>query len=187
MKLLGGNLSLAQLVSDMNKNLTELMGRGVTEIFKDATGTRRVLLGKGPLGYGLYVSPEGVDVYTADASQLIFNSGQNVFKVIEKRTTNITIGSGEGTLSTVAHGLSFTPSVVAYLNQVDIGAVTDANLLLPTWFDLDVDSANNRIDFRGWISCYVDDTNVYFHAFNSTGVSPGTFPITYYLLQETAV
>ena len=43
--------------------------------------------------YGLKVSPENVDVLTADDSELIFNSSQNVFKIVLTDTVTLTRGA----------------------------------------------------------------------------------------------
>lgn len=186
-RIIGDTKDMSALINGVNQNIYGLKEREITEIFKDDAGMRRVLLGKGKNDfYGLKVSQAGKDVYNAANSELIFNSDQNIFKIVLKDSVQFTVGTGTTTTVTVPHNLGFAPQIVAFLNQVDVSVVgDDVNAPLPTWMDVSIDVPNNVIKFRGWLSCYVDAVNAYFLVLNSTGASFGTFPITYYLLQET--
>jgi hypothetical protein len=74
-KNIGGGSSLEGIVNDINQNIFELKNREVTQIFKDDTGARRVLLGKGADGfYGIKVSKANKDVYDVSDDDLLFSS-----------------------------------------------------------------------------------------------------------------
>lgn len=194
-KIIGGGSSLDNVVNDLNQNIRELQGQEVTKIFKDDTGTRRVLLGKGPLGYGLFVSPEGEDVYTTTAPDLVFNSSQNVFKVVQSGTLDLTqasvadpgvgnYASGSGTLGTVTHGLGYTPAYLAFLEFT-----SGVRALLP-W---DSFSSPGATQAR-WDTYYAASSATSFFVqyritVNGMGAATFALPVSvkYYLLQESAV
>jgi len=168
------------IANEMNKNILELKNNEVVQYFKDDTGTRRVMLGKGPSGfYGLKVSQEGYDVYTASNDELVFNSDNNVFKIIQSGTA--TLGSaadGTTTEVTVAHNLGFVPVVMAYL--------TDSGSSISPLPSLIVESAGaEEGKVLQVISWYADTTNVtFYNQSNLQSTAGGT--IKYYILQETA-
>lgn len=148
-----------------------------TQIFKDDAGTRRVLLGKGLNDfYGLKVSPEGQDVYDATDDQLIFNSDQNVFKIVDKITIVPTIpGAGTVTTTTQAHGLSYIPALVGYIivsgayYQLPFVSVLPATGVVVTSLQLSADATNVIVTWTSpaaWV-----------------GAAP---TLSIYLLQETA-
>lgn len=120
LKLLGGGSDLPTVISDMNSNILELVGRQTTEIFKDETGLPRVILDSA----GLRTSPAGVDVTTATVNQYTFNSSQNTFKVSEgPYLVTIPSGStGAGLTNTFTGTLSFSntyssaPAVLPFLS-----------------------------------------------------------------------
>jgi hypothetical protein len=170
------------IISDF---MREQDGKNVVQVFKDDTGTRRVLLGRGKNGfYGLKVSQPGVDVYDAEDSQLVFNSQQNVFKIVQDPTTvPITAPANTTNTTTIAHGLSYKPAVVAYL---EAGIASGARTPLPTWTALTRDDANGFVMFETWINVEVDETNIYIRFFNATSGAIGPLNVTIYLLQESA-
>ena len=174
-----------QNLSQTTDMFRELYARQTTEIFKDGTGQRRVLLGKGASDfYGLKVSKPGYDVYTATDSQLIFNSAQNVFKIVSTATVSITASATSNNVTTISHGLSYVPIIVAFLNAGLAGGAVRTPL--PTWTTLNRDDINHVVNFRTWINAEVDATNVYIDFINSTASTVGPLSITYYLLQESA-
>lgn len=182
----------AQNYNEVNKLITEFKSKEVTQIFKDDTGTRRVLLGKGKDGfYGLKVSDPGVDVYEASDDQLVFNSDQNVFKIVASGTLVIaeytaTTGASQyasnSASQTVAHGLGYAPAVLAF---VQIGPTYVST---PYTFTAGVGTGQFALST---IAVAVDTTNVEATsttlAFNKTGGhTVSSVTIKYYLLQETA-
>lgn len=199
-KLLGGGSDLATVVSDVNQNILELKGREVTEIFKDDSGTRRVLLGKGANGfYGLKVSPEGTDVYTAADDELIFNSDQNVFKIVETGTATvplISMGAGVSNASqsvTVTHNLGYTPICIAYAVDRDGKLIQLPLLNGRRYINLEAVLPGAGIVMAPYsvAQAEVTTTTVVFsnYAANSnmgSGSTVSALNIKYYLLQETA-
>lgn len=151
---------------------------------------QQVLMGLQPtFGEGFYVTKDGIDVSkTTSANDFIFNSNQNIFKIV--KTDIVTIAPFSSTVSTlsVPHGLNFAPIPLAFLIGVSVsGPITHANLPLPTFINADVGSTTpGVVSFGSWLYCASDTINVYFQCLNATGVSPGTFQVRYYLLQNTS-
>lgn len=182
---LNSDNSLTQNLSQATDMFRELFDRQVTEIFKDSAGVRRVLLGKGANGfYGLKVSKAGQDVYTATDSQLVFNSGQDIFKIVAVVSLSITALATTNNITTYAHGLGYVPAVVGFLNAGLAGGAVRTPL--PTWTSLTRDDINHQVVFRTWINAEADATNLYIDFFNSTAGTVGPLTVTVYLLQETA-
>lgn len=173
---------------------------------KDATvkvndGTdNRVVMGLLPDGsYGLKVSSEGTDVLSAADSELIFNSGQNVFKIVATGTATIpavtmsTSATANGQSSVViAHGQSSVPAVLSYIidrsGKYQQIPYSDADQL--GWFALAGGGA--AIYFASYIYAQTDATNVTFTHY-ATNINKGTSgdsrpatTVRYYILQETA-
>lgn len=115
----------AQVTNQINGVARDLQALQTTQIFKDDTGTRRVLLGKGADGfYGLKVSETGTDVYVAGNDELIFNSDQNMFKIAAVITGTYTITAADASANyanvSFAHGQSVKPTVVgSFINTTD--------------------------------------------------------------------
>lgn len=131
------------------------------------------------------ISQAGVNVYTASDSQLIFNSNQNIYKIVLTGTnTLVNDGSTETTL-TIPHNLGFTPIAQCFLNDTIISGVgTDLSLPLPTYTQVSIGGVTaGVVTFSAYLSFATDSTNLYVLLFNATG-SPVSYNITYYLLQE---
>lgn len=141
--------------------------------------------------FGLRVAEDGVDVLIATDDQLIFNSEQNVFKIVYVGFINSAAasasngGSGAGSdLQTVsyAHGLGYTPVVLAYFN-VDgffyplpystFGALSNGFQAI----NYQPFSTDTTVSF---------DTSIEVYATGAASVSVSPAQIKYYLLQETA-
>jgi len=142
--------------------------------------------------FGFKVAEDGVDVLTASDDQLLFNSEQNVFKIVKigtSATPSATVSKagtnqyGVATNSTtIAHGLGYIPAVIAY--AYDNSAST--YVLLP-WSSQNGVSTNSFTTVTYGIA--VDDTNVYLSTnlftYNASVTESG-WNVKYYLLQETA-
>ena len=148
--------------------------------------------------FGLKVAKEGVDVLTAADIDLVFNSEQNVFKIVGRPITlNLTVTKTGGVsdtgygVTTYIHGLTFTPSYTAY-HVVD--TTLAALLTTPT-----KNNPNPAFGFvfsgggslQTYYACYVsiDSTKITYQVFLSSFIGAGTysFSTNVYLLQETAV
>jgi hypothetical protein len=129
------------------------------------------------------VAKSGFEVSTTGNANLIFNSSQNVFKIVATGTTSLTKAiNSSGATATIAHGLSFTPGVMSY--------VDDSGLLYPMPHLVVVDDGTATLKIGRKIAVTVDATNLYFTittagtgTYYSTAVS---YNFRYYLLQETA-
>lgn len=167
-----------------------------TKTYFDQTNSR-MLEGLLPDGsYGLWVSPPGVDVATADPNtpgQLIFNSNQNIFKIVKKvpisMTYSHTVGSSEYHQVSLAHNLGFTPAFSAF-HILDTTIVTYAgsNLIAnrpnPA---LLYGAGGGFVVFLLVSEVTVDINNVYL-TIQTGGNEPTasyTFSATVYLQQET--
>jgi hypothetical protein len=156
-----------------------------TQIFKDDAGTRRVLLGKGLNDfYGLKVSPEGTDVYDAADSDLVFNSNQNVLKIVSSGTHTLTKPVNQILEEdAIAHGLDFIPILV-----FNIESVTTSPGEWRLGLVMNHDTATGAL--YSIASANVDATNLSFRAQTPSGgiyyASQLVFNYKYYLLQETA-
>lgn len=175
-------------LAQINDMMREVSKRDEIQIFKDDTGTRRVLLGKGKNGfYGLKVSEEGVDVWDATDAQLIFNSDQNVFKIVDEGTTSL--GSDGSPVQTVeiTHNLGFAPIPHVFLNGVTLSGIgSGLNIPLPAFENLNIDLVGNVVQDRSRYIATADSTKLYITLLNATGAVIDPLNIKYYLLQESA-
>lgn len=184
----------------INDMIRDLNAKERVQIFKDDTGTRRVLLGKGASGfYGLKVSEEGVDVYTATDDQLIFNSSQNLFKIVRSSTGSVTVGSGDSyttVTTTIPHGLNFTPIVLGFVDSNSTILSHSGRTPTPyTMYESVTTSPIGLIDNTlyvviGQFTITADATNIYLnvgtHKVTFYTQLQGVWNFTYYVLQETA-
>lgn len=169
--------------SQVNNMIRDINAKEKVQVFKDDTGTRRVLLGKGADGfYGLKVSKEGEDVYTAANDQLVFNSDNNVFKIVKTDTVTLPLDYSDGSTTwTIPHNLGFVPTYEVYLlygstryqlpfiNSFVVGTPPSADVVPSVIVNASADSTNLYITWNEG---------------GSTGVVEQTF--RYYLRQETA-
>lgn len=87
-------------------------GNGI--LIKDSNDVNRALFGEFPDGsIALKVSQTGIDVLTAANDDLVFNSSQNILKVVQSGTATVTAIANQGTFNTVNHSLGYTPMVIA--------------------------------------------------------------------------
>lgn len=172
--------------------------------------TNQVLMGNQVnKGEGFYVTKPGIDVTTAkNDSDFIFNSNQNVFKIIDKNTSysipSFSIGLGQPNYSfiTIPHGQTFEPIVDVYVKgyivNPAISLIASSFVPLPIFGNTDNGLAGNYYfpNTATSPSYYflsivysVDETNISIiatTAFNGTADTLKDIPITYYIRQETA-
>lgn len=117
--------SYPQNLNVMNGIGREVKNMQTVQVFKDETGTKRVLLGRGADDfYGLKVSKPTFNVFTASNDELVFNSSQNVFKIVDIQeittfeTTLPNCPAGETlaatSSSTFNHSLGYTPITAGF-------------------------------------------------------------------------
>jgi hypothetical protein len=194
--LLGGGLDQNGIVTAMNQNILELKNREKTEIFKDDTGTPRVILDNN----GLRTTPAGVDVTTAGNTEYSFNSAQNTLKVVATGTTTMTPSfsshgvSSSGTDQATVHvdltSLSLTnpPAILLYVKDntyyrpVTDGTIYSTSLTFGASFTMYFKVGANTTDLSiGFWQSYGTSSTGSISAFSGT-----TFNFRYYILQETA-
>lgn len=177
-----GDNSAAALANQVNSVIRDVQGLQTVNVFKDETGTRRVLLGKqGDGSYGLKVSQPTFDVYTAADDDLIFNSSNNVPKIVVSDTATIDATSstaGSAITETVPHNLGYVPAFWAYFSA---GGFYYQIPNATGW-----GASGGVMTFTNWLFASVDANNIYLTFIPSSTGNLGTFPIKYYLLQESA-
>lgn len=155
----------------------------------------RMIIGQRPLSnnLGVYISKPGIDVQSAQDSQLVVNSDQNMFKIVSKGTASLTgsasISSGTTQTVTVAHNLGFTPASLVYSNAAAVITLQGGSGIttLPIMYVFPGATQSNMFFF---IQSRVDSSNIYFDFVCTSGTnnnySAYTWSFIYYLLQETA-
>lgn len=168
-----------QVDGSTNLKFFDNSGIGLAQFGKYADGTT-----------ALKVAKAGVEVATATNDQLIFNSNQDVFKIVKSgtaSTASVTAtpgGAGQWAYNTsnviIAHGLTFTPLVVGDFLQGSLYGVipnTVAAMVV----------ANSPYFLT--VGIVADATNINITATVLTLTGAYTLPaltVKYYLLQETA-
>lgn len=117
------------------------------------------------MDYGAKVSTPGQDVFTTSSENLMLDSRRNSLKVLEPLSTTIVVSGGTGTTN-VAHGLSFRPVVIPF---IDFGG----NFYILPWTDYY--TSGGSADVR------VNTTNI---KFSVSGLPDATYTI-YYFMSET--
>lgn len=184
------------MVKQLNEWGREISNENITKIFKDDSGTQRVLLGKGADNFqGIKVSQEGSDVYTADDDELVMSSDFNTFKILQSGTATIASGSNVASGGirdrnvTVNHGLGTIPVVIAFNYNPGYG-------IYEPWVKTDFLSmgvgAGSGINpgIIETFSMQIDTSDVTFltSKYNGDGVSQPIYEYTvkYFILVETA-
>lgn len=153
----------------------------------------RIFVGKdADDNYVAKLSQSGNDAKTADDDQLIWSSEFNNFKIVgapvEISLSVTTAGSGAFNSTSKAHGLSFTPSYLAFINiDPDIAAFAASpaeNIANPA---LTYALVGGVIQFISVSIISVDSTNVTLSTQLSNIVTSGTYDFSakVYLLRET--
>lgn len=171
-------------------------GQGTIEA-KDADGNKSFFLGYDPALSTrpvIRVAKDGFDAQTGADSNMVFNSEQNVFKIVSSLSyttpSTITIvgpgagnyGSTEQILVTLPHGLGYAPVIVPYMDLAGAGYAP-----LP-FTSYSSPAANQAITYT--FRAKVDATDVTL-SLNTLCYGVGTsfvpgFVFKFYLLQETA-
>jgi hypothetical protein len=124
------------------------------------------------MSYKFALSQAGYDYDDTDPRNLIISSAYNTFKFSAQAATSVTINNGSASGSrTIAHGLGYTPSVLAWF-ELDTGKVFLAGTPV----------ISGLSTYGGFL--YVDDTNLVLFC-NRSGTS-GTVAIDvyYYIMYE---
>lgn len=148
----------------------------------------------------LKIAKPNVEVSTALDSQLIFNSSQDIFKIIKSGTTSGTVSDGAQSLViTIPHLLNIIPAVVAFVQFPAISAISaytaeppygGGYTSMPYTQQFHGPSGTDE-DWFPWLtmSYEVDVSNLTLRAYRhitGTGAGTDTISFRYYILQETA-
>lgn len=154
---------------------------GNQQIIVEDSNEPRVLIGnQATFGEGFYVTKDGFNVKTnTNPANFIFNSNQNVFKIIKSGTVSIgAIGASAIGTGIYVHGLNYIPAVLAY--QTD-----GTNYFTVPFTSFVIGGAN---DGKMSLNVYViaDANQITFYAVTSSFGSSTGLTFKYFLLQESA-
>lgn len=160
---------------------------------RQADGLARLLLLADGLDFFLKISEDGIDVLNANDDQLIFNSNNNLFKIVDKGIATVPLGfNANGTSvsgsDNVTHSLGVEPLVLAW------SVTTSGGKILRNFPSsiVNAKSVNTTAVTIGYLrdeDMIVTNTDITFSitVSNSTGVAePATdVNIMYFILTET--
>jgi hypothetical protein len=150
------------------------------------------------------IAKDGFDAKTATDDQLIFNSSQNIFKIVKKDTGTIpafSIAAGGSAVLAIPHGqVNKVPICRVFvkgtlLNWSSLAAITSDYVEAP----LVQDTSNNTNGYLfpaangSFYPCVItfiaDATNLYIQASYPSAVATSilAIPVTYFIEQETAI
>ena len=153
-------------------------------LIKDSDNVNRALFGEYPDGdIAVKVSKPGKNVATAADDELIFNSNQNVLKVVGTGSASLDATSGGGwyTYPVITHGLGFLPMVLGSCNSPAFGS--------NQWAMLPYTQIIGGTDYviNAQILSITENTLQFgVELGDLASGSFGTWNFKYYLLQETA-
>lgn len=106
-----------RMAAVISSNFRQLENLNRVQIFKDETGVNRIILGRLPDGsYGMKVSQEGVDVTEATDAELILDTSNNLFKIVDTGELTVTKAvNSESAVGSVSHDLGYAPLVIAFV------------------------------------------------------------------------
>lgn len=132
--------------------------------------------------WGFFLTDPGTDVTTnTDLTKFIFNSNQDILKIILSGTTSIPSTTSLNTIS-IPHGLGFQPFLIAFAQSNIFGA--GQTYLLPHLVTATNSAVTGAFVVSVEFGAYTDSTNLNFYI-RSAGVSANA-TITYYVVQESA-
>lgn len=196
----GIGLNIIEGTTNTTLSLGTSPTKGLQMIFNDGS-TNRLLIGQNQAGDEVvWVSAIGVDVTKANPNlpgQLIFNSSQDIFKIIKSDIADIPSASNivgpfwSQTVSvSVAHNLGFVPAVVAFSfsNSIYEPFVSGTNTITSSIYTDSIGSKFFADSARMTTNVEVNSTTVVFSITyqDLAGNTYDAVPIKYYLLQETA-
>lgn len=163
---------------------------------RDENNKARLLISASGDDFSMKIAKDGFDAITDGNDDLIFNSNQNVLKIVSSGTANATIpnpmASGSRVTVTIPHGLGVKPAFQVYIQiPAGDGTMVGHNQLtnVPAMLiNTNISDVGGAIVILAQAS--VDTTNLYLEVVNVSGSSiadlgtPWTF--RYYILQETA-
>lgn len=166
-------------------SLPRVVQRDDQIIVHDGT-TNKALFGRDGTGaYVVKVAKDGYDVLTATGDQLIFNSENNLFKIVSTGVISVshvhTANSARTT--SVAHGQSGRPTILMFANNlVAPGVPAGPSYQMP--FTYPAVSGGDLV-ISTLMQGYVDATNITVYSWSANATTI-TADVRYYVIQETA-
>lgn len=148
---------------------------------------QRILLGPDSTGQEvLKISMAGYDASSATNTQLLFNSNQDIFKIVSTGVRSISHNHtliNSAITTSFAHNQSQRPILVAYAsNLVAPGIPGTPTYILPLTYP---GISGGNLVISTLMDIHVDDTNITLATW-SAHITTITSDIRYYILQETA-
>lgn len=171
-------------------------------LYYDINGNPSVLLGTrqansvngiGKSQQGFFVSQSGINVTSATDSQLIFNSGNDVFKIVKTFTMSLKVvvtvtNNVAYNVTTLPHGLTYSPAYLAYITLDPVvaadGANTNGQIITPAMV---FGTLGSNVSLFSMSTVSVNGTTIFFDT-QLGGFYPAAtynFSAKVYLLQET--
>lgn len=175
------------VASESGESTNALSGKLTFEQSKDRiigrevdNNPRLIILADGEQ-FVMKVAPAGVDVLTATDDEVVFNSGNNLFKIV--RTGSVTFDSpnaaGTSTNASVEHDLGYVPIVMAFVSLSSLGTAFPMPYIVP-------DLTGTLGLVAAQISFEASDDNIIFFQRDLSRANIWTNYIRYYIVQETA-
>lgn len=133
--------------------------------------------------YGIKVSKAGYDVLTTGDANIVMSSAYNLFKIVATGSGTITV-SGAGTYTVdIAHGLGTVPAFVGFGNFP-----TDPTNYYNVPFEAIVDSTPTVTGYSIYsiMRMVANSTNLRIQINAIGGITNGSWPYRYYIMQETS-
>lgn len=143
-------------------------------IGRDINKIPRIIILSDKEDFLVKISKPGFDVLTATDDELIFNSNQNIFKIVDTGTISVTKSSAQlASEVSVSHGLGYIPAYLGYVFSTGYFLTPLVIFDIPT---------SGRVTY----DMFTDANNVYARivAQNTGAIESATFK--YFLMQETA-
>jgi hypothetical protein len=187
-----------QIPSGVSRGIQQLGGdsleadSGNKRITVTDNGTKQVLMGsQATFGEGFYVTKAGKDVtLTTNPTDFIFNSNQNVFKIVASTSLRYTVsGQVQGSVysPTYLHNLGYEPAFLVYLSG---SPVSGAGNYVQLPFGTTSWSAGTptQILWSSFITAGTNTTTLTIEMFfaGTAGLFDGVYNFKIFLLQETA-
>lgn len=171
---------------------------GTQTVGKVTTKDSKIVANDGSNNIGLFgfddagnmvvkVAKPGYDANSATDDQLVFNSSQNVFKIVDSGTSDsFNVTSSTPFSITINHNLGYQPIVIAYVIGTTFGSATNTDVL-PYYVLGSTSGVPGAFVITGAITYSVGNNSIAFTVYNPGSISPGlTGNIKYYILQESA-
>lgn len=175
---ISGNNIMASVTSANGKTRLDL--DNVYAYFRDASNERVKIGDLGSGQYGIKVSAPGYDAGSAADANLIMSTYFDNLRVVSSGTKTITVANTDPqqtVTGTTAHGLSYIPSIIAFVGKSSVSYPTPYTILDSSMLNLLMASVK------------VDATNITFtvSAISANAESlNGNYVFKYYLLNESA-